>query len=108
INPVYPNAVYYCSQAGVTAICSRSDDGGLNFSGSKPIYNSVVDGINGTTCGAIHGHVKVGPDGAVYVPTANCPAGSTQGFALSLDAGTTWNVKNVSTSSAPDNAILDP
>jgi hypothetical protein len=27
--PAYSNAVYYCSQEGVTAFCARSDDGGL-------------------------------------------------------------------------------
>jgi hypothetical protein len=109
INKAYPNAVYYCAQAGLTAICARSDDGGLNFGPGVPIYNSVVDGVNGTTCGAIHGHVKVGPDGTVYVPADNCPANGTQGMAVSTDAGTTWNVVNVTTSTPPPNgAILDP
>src|SRR5215470_8062926 len=34
------NAVYYCAQAGLTAYCSRSDDGGLNFGKSVPIYTA--------------------------------------------------------------------
>src|SRR5882724_3818602 len=54
------DAVYYCAQAGVTAFCSRSDDGGLNFGRAIPIYTYQ-------TCGGIHGHVKVAPDGTVYV-----------------------------------------
>jgi PKD repeat protein len=109
INPTYPNAVYYCAQAGLTAICARSDDGGLNFGPGVPIYNSVVDGVNGTTCGAIHGHVKVAPDGTVYVPASNCPSDGTQGMAVSTDAGTTWTVANVPSSSpSPGSTILDP
>src|SRR3977135_708298 len=59
---VYPNAVYYCSQDIATALCSRSDDGGLTYGPSIPIYNL-------TACGGLHGHVKVSPvDGTVYVP----------------------------------------
>ena len=55
------HAVYYCGQlgtvnAGSTAFCSRSDDGGLNFGKSIPVYQDTVNG-----CGsAIHGHVKYG------------------------------------------------
>ena len=65
INPVYPNAVYYCAQSGVDAYCSRSDDGGLNYGPSTVLYTSQ--------CGGLHGHVKVAPnDGTVYVPNRNC------------------------------------
>src|SRR5258708_1025481 len=35
------NAVYYCAQAGVTAYCSRSDDGGLNFGKAVPLYTAL-------------------------------------------------------------------
>jgi len=70
------DAVYYCAQAGVTAFCSRSDDGGLNFGRAMPIYNSATDG-----CGGIHGHVKVAPDGTVYVPNRGC--NSVQSVAVS-------------------------
>lgn len=98
------DAVYYCSQAGVTAFCSRSDDGGLNFGKSVPIYNSVTDG-----CGGIHGHVKVAPDGTVYVPNRGCSG--VQAVTVSEDAGTTWTVRPVKsanfTAGAPP-GILDP
>lgn len=98
------HAVYYCSQAGVTAFCSRSDDGGLNFAGSQPIYNAVTDG-----CGGIHGHVKVAPDGTVYVPNRGC--NGVQSLTVSEDAGTTWQVRHVQgqgwTAKAPP-GILDP
>jgi hypothetical protein len=85
-NPLYPNAVYYCSQniAG-GAECSRSDNGGLTFGPGVDIY-SVPE-----CYGGIHGHVKVGPDGSVYVPNSSCSAGTgSQGVSVSLDNGLTW------------------
>lgn len=84
-NPAYPNAVYYCSQAVVgPAACQRSDTGGASFGPGVPIY----EGNGVTDCEGLHGHVKVGPDGAVYVPVPQC--GAQQGGVVSLDAGTTW------------------
>jgi PKD repeat protein len=104
-NPVNKgDAIYYCSQAGVTAFCSRSDDGGLNFGRSTAIYNSVTDG-----CGGIHGHVKVAPDGTVYVPNRGCSG--VQAVTVSEDAGTTWTVrpvKNANFSAGASPGILDP
>ena len=85
-NPLYANAVYYCSQniAG-GAECSRSDNGGVTFGPGVDIFNP-------TECyGGIHGHVKVGPDGTVYVPNSSCSAGTgSQGVAVSFDNGLTW------------------
>ncbi|HEX8077938.1 MAG TPA: hypothetical protein VF511_08995, partial [Chthoniobacterales bacterium] len=98
------SAVYYCSQAGVTAFCSRSDDGGLNFGKSTAPYNAVTDG-----CGGIHGHIKVAPDGTVYLPNRGC--GGVQAVSVSLDAGTTWTVRKVKSDKFTANAppvILDP
>ena len=104
-NPVNKgDAVYYCSQAGVTAFCSRSDDGGLNFGKSTAIYNTVTDG-----CGGIHGHVRVAPDGTVYVPNRGCSG--VQAVTVSQDAGVTWTVRTVHgtgfSAGAPP-GILDP
>src|SRR6266404_242979 len=85
-HPAYIHAVYYCSQSIVAqAECSRSDDGGLTFGPGVPIFNP-------TQCnGGIHGHVKVAPDGTVYVPNTACSVGdATQGFAVSTDNGLTW------------------
>lgn len=89
----YPNAVYYCSQDVATAFCARSDDGGLTFGAGVPIYNM-------TQCGGLHGHVKVSPDGTVYVPNKSCNGG--QGVAVSTDAGLTWTVRTIPTSSPGD------
>jgi hypothetical protein len=96
-NAVYPNAVYYCSQDLVTALCSRSDDGGLTFGPTVPIYT--------TECGGLHGHVKVSPNGTVYVPNKDC--GGLQGFAVSDDDGVTWKIRTVpgSTSGSSDPSI---
>ena len=85
-HPLYANAVYYCSQniAG-GAECSRSDNGGLTFGPGVDIFNPVE------CYGGIHGHVKVGPDGTVYVPNSSCSAGTgSQGAAVSFDNGLTW------------------
>jgi hypothetical protein len=68
------------------ATCGRSDDGGLTFGPAVPIYD-------GTQCSGIHGHVRVGPKGTVYVPNVKC--GGNQGLAVSQDGGLTWNVYHV-------------
>ena len=86
----YPHAVYYCSQAIALvtpgATCSRSDTGGVAFGPAIPIYD-------GTQCSGIHGHVRVGPEGTVYVPNVKC--GGNQGVAVSKDAGMTWTVHRI-------------
>lgn len=86
----YPNAIYYCSQNIVAeAQCSRSDDGGQTFGPSVPIFTP-------TQCtGGIHGHVKVAPDGTVYVPNSSCGTVGTAGVAVSTDNGITWTENNV-------------
>ena len=47
--------------------------------------------------GAIHGHVKVSPQGTVYVPNSQCglPGAAIDGVAVSKDNGITWNEFNV-------------
>jgi hypothetical protein len=87
-SPTYPNAVYYCSQDLETALCSRSDDGGLTYGPSIPMYV-------GTQCGGLHGHVKVAPDGTVYVPNRDCSG--TQSAVVSEDNGVTWAIRPVNT-----------
>jgi hypothetical protein len=91
-SPLYPNAIYYCSQQLYTAFCARSDDGGLTYGPTVPIYT--------TECGGIHGHVKVAPDGTVYVPNHSCH--DNQGVAVSEDNGVTWQVRVVPGSTASD------
>ncbi|HET7840001.1 MAG TPA: hypothetical protein VFM21_00260, partial [Terriglobia bacterium] len=97
-HPLYPNAVYYCSQDDVTAFCARSDDGGQTFGAGVPIYLL-------TQCGGIHGHVKVAPDGTVYVPNKGC--GANQAVVASTDNGLTWAVRPIP-DSTPAIGLADP
>jgi Dockerin type I domain len=89
----YPHAVYYCSQDLVTAFCLRSDDGGATFG---PVVATYTSG----ECGGLHGHVKVGPDGTVYLPNNSCRGTTGNAFqtgavVVSEDNGITWNVRTV-------------
>jgi hypothetical protein len=96
----YPNAVYYCSQNIVIAagaFCARSDNGGVTYNVSTPIFGAT------SPCASIHGHVKVSPDGTVYVPQQSCkrPDGVVgQGMAVSSDNGQTWSYSVVPDSTA--------
>ena len=82
-HPLHENAVYFCSQAiAGPAGCVRSDDGGVTY----PITALAYDG---SVCGGLHGHVRVAPDGTVWLPVANC--GSGTGYAISTDAGVNWD-----------------
>ncbi len=91
--PLYPNAVYYCSQDIATAFCALSRDGGMTFGAGVPVY-SLLD------CGGLHGHVKVAPDGTAYLPNKGC--GSTAGLVVSKNNGTTWTVNHVTGSTPGD------
>ena len=89
--PLYPHAVYYCSQDIATAFCARSDNGGLTFGPGVPTWTL-------TECGGLHGPVKVAPtDGTVYVPNKGCDG--QQAVVVSEDNGVTWNVRKVTGSS---------
>src|SRR5256885_852175 len=95
----YPNAVYYASQSLVVLNvpqASRSDDGGLTFGPSV---------LTTSACGGLHGHIKVAPDGTVFIPNNSC---SGEGAVLvSQDNGITWNIRTVpGTTSNP--ALQDP
>lgn len=97
-NPVYPHAIYYCSQDIAAAFCSRSDNGGINYGPSVPIYNL-------TQCGGLHGHVKVAPDGTVYVPNRGC--GPDSAVAVSTDSGNTWAVRPINSATVSGTGASD-
>ena len=89
----YQHTFYYCSQTILAgALCSRSDNGGTSFTNGTPPYT--------TQCGGLHGHVRVGPEGNVYLPNKSC--GSGQGLAVSTDAGQTWSLKPVTGTTVSD------
>lgn len=90
-------AYYYCAQSLIEAQCGRSDTGGLTWGPAVPIYP-----VNGCNQG-VHGHIKVAPDGTVYVPYDSCAPGRP-GVAVSRDNGVSWSVHNVPDASAPPGA----
>lgn len=95
----YPNAVYYASQDIAVAQAALSVDGGFSFLPATVMYN-----LN--QCSGLHGHIRVAPDGTVYVPNKNCPGGENgagQGFAFSEDNGLTWRVRVLPGSGNGDN-----
>jgi PKD repeat protein len=111
-HPTYDNAVYYGSQSVTDARTLRSDTGGLLFSqATTPMY-TILD------CAGLHGHVKVAPDGTVYIPNVGCggsvpfhETGAQQAVIVSEDNGITWDVRTIPDSTthgngSADNAIL--
>ena len=92
----YPHAVYYCSQDLVTAFCLRSDNGGATFGPPVATYTSQ--------CGGLHGHVKVAPNGTVYLPNNSC--GGTGAVVVSEDNGLTWSIRPVQ--NATNQTVANP
>lgn len=82
----FPSELYYCSQDIGDASCSESSDGGVTFGPAVPMYTLQ-------TCGGLHGHVKVAPDGTAYVPNKSC--NGHPAVAVSTDNGLHWAVRTV-------------
>ena len=113
----YPDAVYYCAQNSYSGGCATSRDGGLTFGTLTPAYNSPANDPNdpnpvfaaeGGACSALHGHLRVGPDGTVYLPIKGCGGTATAGnltnteyyggnpsVSVSTDNGTTYLVHRI-------------
>lgn len=116
-DPVYPDAVYYCAQNSYSGTCAVSLDGGLSFNEGVPAYNTPANATNdpnpmiaaaGGACSALHGHIRVGPDGTAYLPLKGCGgkattanltntefAGGHPALSVTRDNGTTWLVRRV-------------
>jgi len=105
----YPHAVYYCAQTIVQdAYCGRSDDGGMTFTGLVPA--TPLWGSSG--CSSIHGHVRIGPTGIVYVPNGGCKDSNgigRVGVAVSADNGGSFAVSVVpdSSPSTSDPSVME-
>jgi hypothetical protein len=81
--------VYYCSQDIVgPAACYRSDTLGVSYGPSVLAYNGQGPGVPGGTCGGLHGHIHVAPDGTAWLPVSQCSG--LQGGVFSTDGGITW------------------
>src|SRR4029077_11052932 len=114
-NPVSKLAVYYCAQNGFNGACAVSLDGGRTFGPGRYAYNTPANAVNdpsrtivaeGGACSALHGHLKVGPDGTAYLPVKGCGGtptlanltnneygGGFPAMSVSTDNGATWNVR---------------
>ena len=94
----YQHAVYYASQDIGDAEMALSQDGGLTYEVAHPMYTLAQ-------CGGLHGHIKVGKSGIIYVSNKSC--GSTQGLIVSMDNGLTFTVEPVtgSTSGTADPSV---
>lgn len=93
-SPLYPNAIYYASQCVADATIAVSLDGGQTFGASVPMF-TISD------CAGLHGHIKVGPDGTVFVPDKACGGslpyhdGGAPSVIVSEDNGLTWAIRSV-------------
>ncbi|MDQ1745867.1 MAG: hypothetical protein QOD07_130 [Frankiaceae bacterium] len=116
-DPLYPDAVYYCAQNGFNASCAVSLDGGLSFGPGQYISDTPANdptdpnptfAAEGGACSGLHGHIRVGPDGTVYVPLKGCGGtptannltnseyfGGQPAVSVSKDNGATWTVHMV-------------
>src|SRR5437588_2464088 len=66
-------AVYYCSQDIVgPASCYRSDTLGASYGPSVLAYNGQGSSAPNGTCGGLHGHLHVAPNGPVWLPVPQC------------------------------------
>jgi len=105
---LYPNTVYYASQSVADARAARSDNGGLSFGPATVMYTTA-------DCGGLHGHLKVAPDGTVYVANNACGGvaqpgheDGNQAVIVSEDNGITWSIRKIpgsTTKSAHDGSV---
>ena len=105
----YEGSVYYCAQDAYNGMCSVSLDGGVTFGPGVPVANTPANLVGdplGGRCSALHGHLKVGPDGTAYLPLKGCDGvptlnnfsnseffGGRPSLTVSEDNGVTWQVR---------------
>ena len=133
--PVGPDAVYYCAQNGYSASCAVSFDGGVTFGPGSPTQNTPANDPNdpdsqiaaeGGACSALHGHLRVAPDGTAFLPLKGCGGqptiengtnsefyGGRPALSISSDNGLTWRIHEVPAATVPDgrggtNAVENP
>lgn len=105
----YEGSVYYCAQDAYNGMCAVSLDGGVTFGPGVPVANTPANKVGdplGGSCSALHGHLKVGPDGTAYLPLKGCDGvptlnnltnseffGGRPSLTVSEDNGATWQVR---------------
>lgn len=116
-SPIYPGVVYYCAQNGYSGACASSFNGGLTFGNAVPAYNTPINNVGdpdpilaaqGGACSALHGHMKIGPDGTAYLALKGCGGqpttenltnteywGGQPSMSISTDNGLTYTVHRV-------------
>ena len=109
------DTVYYCAQNSFSAACGASLDGGTTFGPGVPTQNTPANDPNdpnttwaaeGGACSALHGHLKVGPDGTAYLPFKGCGGTATASnltnteyeggypsLSVSPDNGQSWTIR---------------
>jgi hypothetical protein len=114
---LYPGIVYYCAQNGYSGACASSLDGGATFGTGVPAYNTPANDVGdpnptfaaqGGACSALHGHMKIGPDGTAYLALKGCGGSPTvanltnteywgghPSLSISTDNGLTYSVHRV-------------
>jgi hypothetical protein len=105
----YDGAVYYCAQDAFNGQCATSFDGGRTFGPAVPVANTPSNLIGdpyGGACSALHGHLRVGPDGTAYLPLKGCGGvpttnnltnseffGGRPSLSVSENDGASWEVR---------------
>jgi hypothetical protein len=105
----YDGSVYYCAQDSFNGQCSASVDGGVTFAPGVPVANTPANNPGdplGGACSALHGHVRLGPDGTAYLPLKGCGGvptlnnatnseffGGRPSLSVSEDNGVTWTIR---------------
>lgn len=123
-HPLGTDGVYYCAQNGYSGACAISYDGGITFTPGQPADNTPANDQNdpnttvsaeGGACSALHGHLKVAPDGTAYLPLKGCGGtatasnstntefeGGVPAVSVSTDNGQTWTIRMNNDGSNPD------
>lgn len=97
VSPLYPKIVYICTNDVAYFACATSLNGGLTFGPQIPVDVGVDPDYALPLCGAIHAHIRAGPDGTVYLPKSDCSVQeSVPVVYLTQDDGLTWTKKTIS------------
>lgn len=83
-SPLYPSHLMVCYNQIHSVACKLSPDGGAAWTrAATPFLGAGPEGF----CGGLHGHLKSGTDGVVYLPKGHC---GVPMVAVTKDGGLTW------------------